>query len=160
MKTQVIQAAKYLLVLHMILFIPVSMFSQQVISFKNGIEFPARILSANGDTIRFELMSTPGVPCTAGLNQVKEIRNFAGTAFDKEYLQAKLNRGKRTMYSGLTLLGTGIILAVTGTNMVKDSHYATDEYYRGNKIAVTSIPFVISGVVLSAIGSSVTLSYA
>jgi hypothetical protein len=156
MKTQIHTTARYLGVLFMMILLPASLFSQQVIRFKSGNEYLVKIVYASNDTVRYEALSSPGVTSMALMSEIRSITPYTGPVYDKSYWQAKYDRNQRKMYAGIGLCAIGLIMDVAG--IVKISNAGTDEWgfpqYSRSGVTLTTlgIPVMVIGSIIATVG--------
>jgi hypothetical protein len=156
MKTQINTTARYLGVLFMMILLPASLMSQQLIRFKSGNEYLVKIVYASQDTIKYEALSSPGVTSMALMSEIRSITPYTGPVYDKSYWQAKYLRNQRMMYAGMGLCAIGLIMDVTG--IVKISNAGTDEWglpqYTKSGVTLTAVgvPVMIIGSIIATVG--------
>lgn len=106
-----------LLLSFMLLFCLTSLFSQQVIKFKSGKMYEVKLLSQSADTVKYEMLSAPGVVFTASMDQVEKIWTQNKPSSEKFHLNDSVYlRKKISQYNSMTVVG--VVLGLSGAALI------------------------------------------
>jgi hypothetical protein len=101
----------------MLLFCLTSLFSQQVIKFKSGKIYEVKLLSQSADTVKYEMLSAPGVVFTVSMDQVEKIWTQNRPSREKLNLTDSVYlRKKISQYNSMTVVG--VVLGLSGAALI------------------------------------------
>jgi hypothetical protein len=157
-----------LLLALMMMVIPTVLFPQQVIKFKTGKVYEVKLLSQKGDSIKYEMVSAPGVVFTVSMDQVEKIwtlnkstRGYASLT-DSAYLKKRIvHYNTMTVMGVVTGLGGAALIIVGASIKTENDHnniFSTMES-EGNKAGKTACIVAgslvtVAGIVIAIVGAN------
>jgi hypothetical protein len=170
MKTQVKISGWISKVILLLVLIPGTLFSQQIIRFKSGHVYEIRVISQSKDTVRYTMDSSPHLILAAPVTDVdsvwssKELYPGYETMVRQQELQRKINKNTAVAVIGGVFTAVGIgLLVYGGTHDFPTSkggldagfHISADFYYvLGGMLSATGFIMVLAGATNAAVQKS------